>query len=156
MRVVTSVSRHFLSNSVSIKKDGLALMSAKASHLTAGRRPLRRSRDHDLRRAMIGGAIGSVVHTIFPDTTATPGAYALVGMAAFFAGVSRATLTAMIILFEMTLSYNIIIPLMFACVISDAIAWSFYPDSIYTKKLRQKGIRFFQDMGQVLVLGGDQ
>ncbi len=97
--------------------------------------------------AMLGGAIGALFHHYFPENTASAGAYALVGMAAVFAGVSRATLTAIIILFEMTLNYNIILPLMFACVISDGVAWSLYGDSIYTKKLRLKGIRFFQDLG---------
>lgn len=97
--------------------------------------------------AMLGGAIGHICHAIAPESTAGPGAYALVGMAAVFSGVSRATLTSIIILFEMTLSYNIILPLMFSCVISDAIAWSFYQDSVYTKKLRSRGIPIMQDMG---------
>jgi len=96
--------------------------------------------------AAIGGTYGYVIHAIFPGITATPGAYALVGMAAVFSGVSRATLTSMLILFEMTLDYNIIIPLMFACVVADAVSASLSKDTIYTKKIRRKGLDIDLDM----------
>ncbi|MFQ5790497.1 MAG: chloride channel protein, partial [Acidobacteriota bacterium] len=96
--------------------------------------------------ATLGGSFGALVHYLFPAYTATYGAYALVGMAAVFAGASRATLTAIIILFEMTQDYRIILPLMFACVVSDLVAWTLAPDSIYTRKLTRRGIRVVQDM----------
>lgn len=95
---------------------------------------------------MLGGSFGYIIHSLFPAVTGTYGAYALVGMAALFAAVSRATLTAIIIIFEMTLDYHIILPLMFACVIADAIAYWIHPETIYTKKLHQKGIKSSQDM----------
>jgi CIC family chloride channel protein len=96
--------------------------------------------------AALGAAFGWVINAPYPEITAPVGAYALVGMAAVFAAVSRATFTAIIIIFEMTLDYNIILPLMFSCVIADLIAWSMSPDTIYTKKLSLRGIRISQDM----------
>lgn len=96
--------------------------------------------------ATLGGAFGAFVHHIFPESTATSGAYALVGMAAVFSGAGRATLTSIIILFEMTRDYRIILPLMFACVVADLVAWILHPDSIYTKKLSRRGVRVVQDM----------
>jgi CIC family chloride channel protein len=96
--------------------------------------------------AMLGGAFGTVIHAWFPTMTATSGAYALVGMAAVFAGVSRATLTAIIILFEMTMDYHIILPLMFACVVADGVAFMLSRETIYTKKLANRGLFVNFDM----------
>jgi CIC family chloride channel protein len=90
--------------------------------------------------AMLGGAFGLIVNEAFPSIAAPYGAYALVGMAAFFSGASRATLTAIIILFEMTSTYEIILPLMFACVVSDAVSTVLSKDTIYTMKIRRKGV----------------
>ena len=96
--------------------------------------------------AMLGGAFGIVVNLIFPSTmVAGYGAYALVGMAAFFSGTSRATLTAIIILFEMTSTYEIILPLMFACVAADATSRILSKETIYTLKIKRKGIVFSYD-----------
>jgi CIC family chloride channel protein len=91
--------------------------------------------------AMLGGAFGFFIHGYFPSITAGYEAYALVGMAAVFAGSSRATLTAIVIIFEMTGDYAIILPLMFSCVIADAVGAYWLKDSIYTCKLRRRGIR---------------
>lgn len=96
--------------------------------------------------AALGAAFGYVINAPYPEITAPIGAYALVGMAALFAAVSRATFTAIIIIFELTLDYSIILPLMFSCVIADLIAWSFSPDTIYTKKLSMRGVKISQDM----------
>jgi len=96
--------------------------------------------------AALGGAFGYGAHYFFPTHTSSYGAYALVGMAAVFSGTSRATFTAIIILFEMTRNYDIILPLMFACVISDFLMWSIHSDTIYTKKLRRRGIIIKQDL----------
>jgi CIC family chloride channel protein len=90
---------------------------------------------------MFGGAYGHMVHTLFPSVTASPGAYALVGMAAVFAGASRAPLTSILILFEMTDDYRIILPLMLATVISTVVAEFLTRESIYTLKLSRRGIR---------------
>jgi CIC family chloride channel protein len=91
--------------------------------------------------AMLGGAFGLVVHQLLPDITAAGGAYALVGMAAVFAGAARAPITAILILFEMTDDYRIILPLMLSTVISTILAERLSRESIYTLKLARRGIR---------------
>ncbi len=92
--------------------------------------------------AAVGGAFGVGVNIFFPSLPVPYGAYALVGMAAVFAGTSRATLTAILIMFEMTSNYQIILPLMFACVVSDGVTKILSKDTIYTKKLNRKGIKY--------------
>lgn len=91
---------------------------------------------------MLGAAFGIFANLAFPGISAPFGAYALVGMAAFFAGASRATLTAIIILFEMTSSYQIILPLMFACVVADAVSRILSKETIYTLKMTKKGVHY--------------
>jgi len=90
---------------------------------------------------MLGGAFGIVVNIVYPGMTASPGAYALVGMGAVFAGTARAPLTAILILFELTRNYNLILPLMFACVLSNVMSNALYPESIFTEGLRRRGIK---------------
>ncbi len=90
--------------------------------------------------AMLGGVYGLAVHSWLPDITAAPGAYALVGMAAVFAAAARAPITAVIILFEMTDDYRIILPLMLATVISTLLAEHLSRESIYTLKLTRRGV----------------
>lgn len=92
--------------------------------------------------AMLGGAFGSLVHFLWPASTAGAGAYALVGMAAVFGGAAHAPLTAILILFEMTGSYRIILPLMAATVTSVSLSRRLSPESIYTMKLRRAGLVF--------------
>lgn len=91
--------------------------------------------------AMLGGAFGSLVNGVFPDSTASAGAYALVGMAAVFAGAARAPITAILIMFELTDDYFIILPLMLSTVICTLLAEHLSHDSIYTVKLARRGIR---------------
>ncbi len=90
--------------------------------------------------AVLGGAYGQLAAMIFPGIPASSGAYAMVGMAAVFAGAARAPITAIVILFEMTQDYHIILPLMFATVISTILATWLEPESIYTLKLKLRGI----------------
>ncbi|MCD6299956.1 MAG: chloride channel protein, partial [Dehalococcoidales bacterium] len=90
--------------------------------------------------AMLGGAFGTVAHQLFPSLVASSGAYALVGMAAVFAGAARAPVTSIIMLFELTWDYEIILPLMLAVVISTAVARSLNRETIYTRKLVRRGI----------------
>jgi CIC family chloride channel protein len=96
--------------------------------------------------AMLGAAFGMVVNEFFPNMTAEYGAYAIVGMAAVFASTSRATLTAILMLFEMTSSYSIILPLMFSCVVADAVSSLLSKETIYTAKLARLGIRYVHDL----------
>ena len=90
--------------------------------------------------AVLGGAYGQVAHLLFPQITAPSGAYAVVGMAAVFAGAARAPITAIVIMFEMTQDYRLILPLMFATVVSTVLAQRFEAESIYTLKLVRRGI----------------
>ncbi len=92
--------------------------------------------------AMLGGAFGSGVHYLWPASTAGAGAYALVGMAAVFGGAAHAPLSAILILFEMTNDYQIILPLMAATVTSVSLSQRLAKDSIYTLKLRRAGLAF--------------
>ncbi len=96
--------------------------------------------------AMLGAAFGIFVNEVSPFETATYGAYAMVGMAAVFASTSRATLTAILMLFEMTSAYEIILPLMFACVVADAVSSLLSKETIYTAKLAKQGIEYVHDL----------
>jgi CIC family chloride channel protein len=91
--------------------------------------------------AMLGAGFGQLAHGALPDLTAPAGAYALVGMGAVFAGAARAPITAVVIVFELTGDYSIILPLMFAIVLATAISERISDDTIYTLKLRRRGIR---------------
>ncbi len=96
--------------------------------------------------ALTGGFLGNWVHQYFPAQTAGPGAYAMVGMGALVAATTHAPLTAIIIIFEMTGDYKIIPPLMAACVISTVLATRLKRTSIYTEKLRRRGIELFEPL----------
>lgn len=90
--------------------------------------------------AVAGGAFGVLMNYLFPGVTATPGAYALVGMAGMLAAATHAPITALLIIFEMTSDYRIILPLMVTVVFSALVAGRIFPYSIYTMKLARKGI----------------
>jgi CIC family chloride channel protein len=91
--------------------------------------------------AMAGGAIGVLVHHVAPFPVADPGAYALVGMGALFAGILRAPMTSVFMIFEITQDYQILVPLMVANLLSFAISRRFQPTPIYHALLLQDGIR---------------
>lgn len=90
--------------------------------------------------ALLGEAFGNAIPLIFPSVAIPPGAFALVGMAAVFAGTSHAPISAILLLFEMTGNYKILAPLMISCVISVLIVRWMTKYSIYTLKLFRKGI----------------
>ena len=90
--------------------------------------------------AMLGGAVGTVAHHLFPAYTATPGAYALVGMGAAFAGIVRAPMTSVLMIFEMTQDYAVIVPLMIANLVSLFIASRLQHEPIYEALAVQDGI----------------
>jgi len=90
--------------------------------------------------AMLGSAYGAVAHHLLPGLAAAPGAYGLVGMGALFAATARAPITALIIIFELTGDYRIILPLMFAIVVATALSGALTADTVYTLKLRRRGI----------------
>jgi CIC family chloride channel protein len=101
--------------------------------------------------AMTGGFFGWVVHSLFPGITADPGAYALVAMGAVVAGTTHAPITAILIIFEMTATYKIILPLMFACIISSIVTTSIKKGSIYTIKLSRRGVELSQGWEQSIL-----
>jgi chloride channel protein, CIC family len=90
--------------------------------------------------AALGEAFGLIAHHVTPGVVTSPGAYALVGMGALFAGAARAPITAVLILFELTGEYSIILPIMLAVVAATAISKAITPDTIYLLKLRRRGI----------------
>jgi chloride channel protein, CIC family len=91
--------------------------------------------------AMVGGTLGSVVEIAFPGHPTAPGAFALVGMGASFCAVVRAPITSVLIVFEMTQNYSLILPLMIANATSYLIAQRLNPIPIYEALLEQDGIR---------------
>jgi CIC family chloride channel protein len=90
--------------------------------------------------AMLGGCVGTLAHDLFPAYTATPGAYALVGMGAAFAGIVRAPMTSVVMIFEMTQDYAVIVPLMIANLVSLFIASRLQKRPIYEALAIQDGI----------------
>jgi CIC family chloride channel protein len=90
--------------------------------------------------AMLGGSVGTLAHHWFPAYTATPGAYALVGMGAVFAGIVRAPMTSVLMIFEMTQDYAVIVPLMIANLVSLFIASRLQHAPIYEALAVQDGI----------------
>jgi CIC family chloride channel protein len=90
--------------------------------------------------AMLGGLVGGVAHHFFPLVTAGPGAYALVGMGAAFAGIIRTPLTSVIMIFELTRDYSIIVPLMIANMISFIISYRLQREPLYEALAHQEGV----------------
>jgi chloride channel protein, CIC family len=90
--------------------------------------------------AMLGGSLGTVAHRLFPAYTATPGAYALVGMGAAFAGIVRAPMTSVLMIFEMTQDYAVIVPLMISNLFSLFISSRLQRQPIYEALAVQDGI----------------
>ena len=90
--------------------------------------------------AMLGGSLGTVAHHLFPAYTATSGAYALVGMGAVFAGIVRAPMTSVLMIFEMTQDYAVIVPLMIANLVSLFISSQLQHSPIYEELAEQDGI----------------
>ena len=90
--------------------------------------------------AMLGGIVGSVAHGMFPNYVATPGAYALVGMGTAFAGIVRAPMTSVVMIFEITRDYAVIVPLMISNLVSFFISARFQKQPIYEVLAHQDGI----------------
>jgi CIC family chloride channel protein len=87
--------------------------------------------------AMAGGAVGVVVHRLAPFPTSDPGAYALVGMGTLFAGIIRAPITSVFMIFELTQDYQILVPLMIANMLSFLISKRYQPKPVYHALLEQ-------------------
>ncbi len=101
--------------------------------------------------AMTGNFLGSVFHNLFPNSISSPGAFSLVGMGAVVAAGTHAPITAIIIIFELTNDYKIILPLMLSSIIASLLTAGIHKESIYTMKLKRRGI-FFKEGREVNIL----
>ena len=90
--------------------------------------------------AALGGSVGILANMLFPGSTGPVAAYAIVGMASVVAGVTGGVLTSIIMIFEMTRNYQIMLPLMLGAVLSHFVAKLLYKETMYTKKLTRRGI----------------
>jgi CIC family chloride channel protein len=89
---------------------------------------------------LAGGLFAVAAKALLPGVATSAGAYALVGMAAVLAGTSHAPITALLLAFELTQSYAVILPVMLAVTVSTLVARGLRRDSIYTEKLTARGI----------------
>ena len=90
--------------------------------------------------AMLGTAFGDLAQQVLPGLTGSPGTYGLIGMGAVFAGAARAPITAVLIVFELTGDYTVILPLMTAIVLAAGVSNLISSETIYTLKLHRRGI----------------
>jgi len=98
--------------------------------------------------AATGNLFGQGAHGIFGDLVAMPGSYALIGMGATVAAVQQAPLTAMVMLFELTNDYTIMLPLMIACIVATLLAKRGLGENYYQRVLRQRGVVLFRGRDQ--------
>jgi CIC family chloride channel protein len=99
--------------------------------------------------AALGSAFGGALHWMGWASTLPTGAFALVGMGSVLAATVHSPLLAMIMVFEISLNYSLMPPLMLACAVSTLVARRLHPDSIYTEPLRQKGLEPGRESGQL-------
>jgi len=133
---------------------GIALMKLVATALTRGSGGAGGMFTPSLAfGALVGGAFGTWAHWAFPHIASPYGAYAAVGMAAVMAGTSHAPISAILILFEFTGNYDMILPVMVAAILSSTLARSLRPYSIYTESLQARGIELPSRMEAVVLAG---
>ncbi|MBN2382484.1 chloride channel protein [bacterium] len=90
--------------------------------------------------ALFGGAYGVVMNELLPGQCGPPGAYALVGMGALVSGMTHGPVTTIIMLFELTGDYKMVLPLMIACIMASQLASRLKKESAYTEKLKRRGV----------------
>jgi CIC family chloride channel protein len=105
--------------------------------------------------AMAGSAFGAVVHQWWPTVTESPGAYGLIGMGAALGAATRAPITAVVILFELTGEYSIILPLMAAVAVAAGTGRLLSKTTIYTAKLWRRGVDLEGDVGLPVFTAAD-
>ncbi len=103
--------------------------------------------------ALVGAAYGTGINAVWPTGTSDYPAYAAVGMAAIAAGTSHAPISAILILFEFTGNYDLILPLMVASIISTVISRKLYPYSIYTETLQRAGVDLNMRLEEAVLAG---
>jgi len=94
--------------------------------------------------AMAGGTVGVLMHRFAPFPTGDPGGYALVGMGTLFAGIIRAPMTSVFMIFELTQDYQVLVPLMIANMISFLISKRYQPVPLYHALLEQDDVHMPQ------------
>ena len=99
--------------------------------------------------ASLGSLFGSLIHQSQMGTSLPTGAFALVGMGSLLAATTHSPLLAILMIFELSLNYSVMPPLMLACVISTLVARKLYPDSIYTEPLRRKGVELERESANI-------
>jgi CIC family chloride channel protein len=90
--------------------------------------------------AMLGQAFGSSIRAVVPGSGLDPAAYALVGMSTVLAGTTHAPLTSAVLVFEMTLDYSAIVPLLVGSAIANQVATLLTRESVYTEALNRKAL----------------
>jgi CIC family chloride channel protein len=95
--------------------------------------------------AIAGALFGTALHQLGGAAGVPAGAFALVGMGAVLAATTRSPLLAMIMIFELSLDYSLVPPLMLACVVSILVARQLHGESVYTEHLRVKGLALGQE-----------
>lgn len=102
--------------------------------------------------AALGGAFGAAMVEFFPDTASDYRGYALVGMGCLVAGTTRAPIMAVMVMFEMTLDYDIVLPLMLGCITASLVARALYANSIYTEELAERGTKTPQGLEETVLV----
>jgi CIC family chloride channel protein len=92
--------------------------------------------------AMLGGVFGGVLHVAFPDQIGAAPAYALAGMGGLVAGTTHAPFLAILLIFELTQSYEVVLPVMLTSVAAYSTARAIRRTSIYEEELRRRGMRW--------------
>jgi CIC family chloride channel protein len=101
--------------------------------------------------AAFGAFFGTVMNVLFPEITASPGAYALVGMGVMIAGTTHATITALMLIFEVTSNYQIILPLMLGTIIATITSRWVMRSNMYTMKIALSGEYIFKGRNLTLL-----
>src|SRR5204863_7953928 len=99
--------------------------------------------------ASLGSLFGTLIHESQMGSSLPTGAFALVGMGSLLAATTHSPLLAILMVFELSLNYSVMPPLMLACVASTLIARHLYPDSIYTEPLRRKAVELDRETPDV-------
>jgi CIC family chloride channel protein len=102
--------------------------------------------------AALGGAYGAVVHELFPSLPGNYSGYALVGMGCLVAGTTRAPIMALMVIYELTGHYDIVLPLMLGCITASLVARTVYPNSIYTEELAERGTKTPQGLEETVLV----
>ncbi|GAB4336276.1 MAG: chloride channel protein [Calditrichia bacterium] len=101
--------------------------------------------------ATFGAFFGTLMNTLFPGLVASPGAYALVGMGIMIAGTTHATISALLLIFEITHNYQIILPLMLGTIVATLTARLIMRENIYTMKIALSGEYIFKGRNMTLL-----